>query len=496
MPPPQGQVKSVVEPELWDLSLKMRRTCLFSHLNNNDMRRVTSSMDRISFRRGEQLGAAEGEPTKAIYVIVKGKVERRRAGYVVDTQTIENLPIDSPSWSAHSFGRKDKRLRHTRLGEEVDGGGGVNPGAVEEEDAAPSEPQGGGAAMVETVGEGSDLAAFGTLHALGGRASYATATALTDGVAYRLGGRELRNTLFGAPSAAEAVALGLSSEVFRLADFYRTPLLEQPAQVVNVAAVSVAAAFEAYYRSALNSIMNAALVGGAAGGGLFPSMHVQIPVRVAYINGFKASRSWLATEANARLEADRDGALGPVAREGLRLAPVLLPGVLMTPASGLLEACNAGHVNAEPLHRRSVRGLLPRGLREVIFGVGLNQLSDYCEERVPHGLASSKVARNALGSVAAGLAAGYLSHIPHNLSQMKLLQPRVSYRDHFGVLVGKALSTLPPGVPPHARRACASVAAVVSPTGLMIRSTQIVGSFVLLNGISHLLDVRLWDHSK
>jgi hypothetical protein len=34
--------------------------------------------------------------------------------------------------------------------------------------------------------------------------------------------------------------------------------------------------------------------------------------------------------------------------------------------------------------------------------------------------------------------------------------------------------------------------ALLFPQGLVIRSTQIVGSFVLLNGISHLLDIRLW----
>ena len=32
---------------------------------------------------------------------------------------------------------------------------------------------------------------------------------------------------------------------------------------------------------------------------------------------------------------------------------------------------------------RWMRGLVPRAAREVIFGIGLNQLSDYCEERVP-----------------------------------------------------------------------------------------------------------------
>jgi hypothetical protein len=56
----------------------------------------------------------------------------------------------------------------------------------------------------------------------------------------------------------------------------------------------------------------------------------------------------------------------------------------MTPVSSVLEACNAGHSNPEALWKRCTRGLVPRGAREVIFGIGLNQLSDYCEERVPY----------------------------------------------------------------------------------------------------------------
>lgn len=65
--------------------------------------------------------------------------------------------------------------------------------------------------------------------------------------------------------------------------------------------------------------------------------------------------------------------------QSVRFAAAIAPGVIMTPISSILEACNAGHMNPEPLYRRWTRGLMPRTVREVIFGIGLNQLSDYCE---------------------------------------------------------------------------------------------------------------------
>ena len=86
----------------------------------------------------------------------------------------------------------------------------------------------------------------------------------------------------------------------------------------------------------------------------------------------------------------------------VRVGLAVAPGVIMTPLSSILEvhscacvslwthtcdwcvyggvqASNAGSRNPEPLWRRSTRGIQPRLLREVIFGIGLNQLSDFCE---------------------------------------------------------------------------------------------------------------------
>lgn len=62
-------------------------------------------------------------------------------------------------------------------------------------------------------------------------------------------------------------------------------------------------------------------------------------------------------------------------------------GMLETPAfffRASAEACNA-EANKEPLSRRWMRGMVPRGGREMIFGIGINQLSDACEERVSRG---------------------------------------------------------------------------------------------------------------
>ena len=51
---------------------------------------------------------------------------------------------------------------------------------------------------------------------------------------------------------------------------------------------------------------------------------------------------------------------------------------------------------------------------------------------MPEALFEGKATRNFVGSMTAGVACGYFSHIPHNLSALKLLQPHKSYAEHFG----------------------------------------------------------------
>jgi hypothetical protein len=129
-----------------------------------------------------------------------------------------------------------------------------------------------------------------------------------------------------------------------------------------------------------------------------------MPVRIVYINGIKNVRNYLDAQ-KPRLIKDYGN---PTA---IRLAVAVAPGILMTPFSSILEASNAGHMNPEPMATRWVRGLLPRTLREVIFAVGINQMSDYCEQAMPASMVSQPAMRNVLGSITAGAIAGYLSHV-------------------------------------------------------------------------------------
>ena len=136
-------------------------------------------------------------------------------------------------------------------------------------------------------------------------------------------------------------------------------------------------------------------------------------------------------------------------------------------------------MNKEPLMTRWTRGFLPRCLREVIFGIGINQLSDYYEERLPF-FHENQVARNLAGSFCAGLVAGYLSHVPHSLSALKLLNPHKSYRELFVSYRDTWERRVPPSSSPW-RRPAVNLLACLFPKGCLVRSAQISGSFILIN---------------
>mmetsp|Transcript_52934 Transcript_52934/g.123707 ORF Transcript_52934/g.123707 Transcript_52934/m.123707 type:complete len:463 (-) Transcript_52934:122-1510(-) len=340
-----------------------------------------------------------------------------------------------------------------------------------EGDAVRIREAGGAQHQIEIPQRGS---LFGSMHLLPADPAFATIKCLTDVVVYSIRRERLRQVMAKNPLLSEEVIFGLTQEIRAYTKLTRTGILEQKHTAkVPILPTSIAAAIESYYRSAMNTMINYRLTGQRAASFL-PNMHIQTPTRVLYINGFKGIRWWLDQKFDKH-------ELTLAQKLGLAVTP----GIVMTPVSSILEATNAGHMNSEPLYKRWARGLMPRGVREVIFGVGLNQLSDWCEERTPHEL--PQPLRNALGSIAAGVCAGYFSHIPHNLSTLKLLTPAQSYAALFGGLVEQKQEALPKGFPEPLRKVAAGVLTVLWPRGLLVRTAQIVGSYVVLNGTIHLL---------
>eukprot|EP00055_Hartaetosiga_balthica_P010226 m.43059 g.43059 ORF g.43059 m.43059 type:complete len:327 (-) comp7087_c0_seq4:38-1018(-) len=244
---------------------------------------------------------------------------------------------------------------------------------------------------------------------------------------------------------------------------------QSTAAIIPWKATALAASMESFYRSGLNALINRRLTGAKMP--FFPSMHVQIPTRIAYITGFKAVRQYIDKTI---IPENHVGYETPV-----KLFAAILPGLFMTPISSVLEACNASQ-NKEALYKRWTRGIAARSNREIIFGIGLNQLTDNFESRFSKDWSPAK--RNAAASVAAGVVAGYFSHIPHNLSALKLMNPSLSYGQHMMSLAGHWRPKLSFIANPRLLNATSITLAVIAPRGLFIRTTQVVGTFIILNG--------------
>lgn len=148
------------------------------------------------------------------------------------------------------------------------------------------------------------------------------------------------------PDMAVSISEALCEELRHGSRKFATPMLEQKQQDVNIPAVSIA----------MNAVLNARLTGVKAE--LFPNMHVQVPTRIAYISGFKIMR--------ARLDEHVDAEQWSMPQL-VQLGTALAPGIFMTPISSLLEASNAGHMNAEPMSTRWMRGVIPRCSRKLFL---------------------------------------------------------------------------------------------------------------------------------
>uniref|UniRef100_A0A7S3UZ77 Cyclic nucleotide-binding domain-containing protein n=1 Tax=Aplanochytrium stocchinoi TaxID=215587 RepID=A0A7S3UZ77_9STRA len=331
--------------------------------------------------------------------------------------------------------------------------------------------------LMGPLGYAGSKDSIGLLHLLKKEPAYSTVQATSDGYAYILDSEVFHELLEEDPTFSQDVICSLVNELRHQTIVQRTPLFLQtgknlPTEPLPWFAISCAAAVESFYRSGLNSILIRQLTGGPAA--FFPNMQIQTPTRILYINGFKGLRHLFETQI------DLSDYPNP---QLMGLALALVPGIVMSPISSILEACNVGHKNPEPLVIRWTRGLMPRCLREVIFGVGINQLSDYFEERLDN-VFTSTTTRNMAGSLLAGCVAGYLSHIPHNLSTLKLLEPKTSYKTHFKNLAEpweKGIRNTFPTLRPQVRSTLASIGIVVFPKGCLIRTCQIAGSFIIIN---------------
>lgn len=173
--------------------------------------------------------------------------------------------------------------------------------------------------QMDTLGREDTTTTFGILHLQHTEPYFATALAMTDGKVFTLGAGEFGDLTREHKIAQESLH-SLSMEL-RQQYHSRTPLFEQQAaEGLPVFAICTAAATESFYRSALNAMINAKLTGKM--GGLFPNMHVQTPMRVTYILGFKTVRYMLDTKL------DRKG-MGGVQNAGI----ACIPGLAMTPFS-------------------------------------------------------------------------------------------------------------------------------------------------------------------
>jgi hypothetical protein len=323
-----------------------------------------------------------------------------------------------------------------------------------------------------------DDTSIGFLHLFGHNTARFNAECTTPVVAYQFKKSDIEHVMKENPAVTFAMIQSLTAYIRHSQFSLSTPLLEQKAHAGNsVTAVCLGASIEAFFRSAMNAVINQRLMGGVRGA-LFPNMHIQIPNRILYINGLKQIRFALQ-------EIDTTNMDNPLAWQ---LLCSFLPGILMCPFASVLEGANV--VSDESVLRRWRHGYSPRLCREVIFGIGINQLSDWCSERFQD--IESTFVRGCCGSIAAGITAGYFSHIPHVMSTLKLMQPHLGYGELWTQHYTKYLTQLPPSIPSHRRAIAAKVLSVVFPLGVVRRSCQIAGTFILINSTVFMCRDQNW----
>lgn len=242
----------------------------------------------------------------------------------------------------------------------------------------------------------------------------------------------------------------------------------KPKPKLTFVSTSIGAMIESFYRSGMNNVINAKVMGEK--GKYFPDMHIQIPIRVVYVNGLKQIRAVCDTTDTSEMKHPNL----------VRMLLSFVPGCVMSPFSSALEAANAGKRNPESMAIRWIRGFYPRLAREVIFGIGINQMADFFTKEYAPRATNNPHLQGALGSISAGIVAGYFSHIPHNLSTMKLFYPNKSYGVLWKEFYMRSMFMVPSWIP--WKNTAAQFMCVVFPIGVVRRSIQIGGTFIIING--------------
>ena len=212
----------------------LRKSTMFKHASEENLEQIASKMRRVDLNKGEVL-YYQGDPTMEMFIITRGAVTRTRT--------------------------EEREHEHENLGS-----------------------------------KGSE-ATIGALHLLRNEPYYATVRCTNDLTCFALSSVELLDLLSQRPTLAGEVIHALAKDVLAQQVILRTALLSQraPQEQANAPMLtalytSIGAALEAFYRSALNARLNATLTGQPVAA-YFPEMHVQLPLRVAYINGFKVLSS-------------------------------------------------------------------------------------------------------------------------------------------------------------------------------------------------------------
>ena len=185
---------------------------------------------------------------------------------------------------------------------------------------------------------------------------------------------------------------------------------------------------DAYYRAGMNALVNKAIMRQSSAN-LSVNMTIQVPTRILYIVSYKT------ISANCGIDN--------------KFLNSAVTGLVMTPISSLLEACNV--YKKDVVLNNANHGFVARGAREMAFAYAINTIDN---------------------PVGVGISA-YFSHVPHILSTMKLIKPHVSYQELFREYIGGDWMR------------------IVFPAGVLLRTTQIVGSCAIINVVGPWIYDRL-----